>query len=509
MRKYYYALALLISLLACKDIDSLNDLSPNQETVISTGADLQNTLSQAYATWWQAIHGPYPNLALLVAGDAYGLSRGQFATIEMGMEARTAFYNRANAPEAVQQVTALPWDGSLRAVSSANDVLNALDRGIGLDKGGEQDQGIRAAAHLLRGLSWGYLALLFDQGVKVEYDDDLSASLPLLDYTEMAEAAVEELELAIELTENLSSDFVHEYFNGVTLDQVRFIQLAHAYAARFLAQLPRTPVELTNVNWEAVFFHAERGIDFDFAPKVDGKDWQSYHQYVFAETGRGPFWASVDQRIVATLDPSQPARYPEVEAKAEAPISNKKAQSADERLSTDFSFAERIFFDSAKGEWHFSHYKHSRNINDASFEGDGWSFGQMPVFLQADNDLLQAEAALRIGSITEAQTLLNSGSRTTRGNLSALNTTDVATLEQAIFYERTIELLGSAPLSLWLDRRRLAPRDEMESPSALGGLQVGTPAQLPVPNRELMIRGLDIYSFGGANDPEGVNAVVQ
>ncbi|MEM9888932.1 MAG: hypothetical protein AAF849_23770 [Bacteroidota bacterium] len=509
MRKHYLLLLLFLPILSCKDIDSLDDLSPNQENIITTGADVQNTLAQAYADWWKAIHGPYPNLALLVAGDAYGLSRGDFATIEIGMQPRPSFDNRLSAKESLQQVNEVPWYGTLRAVAAANDVLNALDSGIGIDKGGAQDQSIRAAAHLLRGLSWGYVSLIFDKGIKMTETTNLEEALSFINYSDMNASALGELETAILLAEGIGSDFVHEYFNGVSLDQTQFIQLSHAYAARFLAQVPRTVEESNSVNWEAVFFHAERGIDFDFAPKTDAKDWQSYHQYVFAETGKGPFWARVDQRIVALFDPSQPAQYPEVEAQAANPIDPKKAQSNDARLTSDFQFEERIFFDVSKGEWHFSHYQHRRNENDVTFEGDGWRFGQMPVFLKADKDLLQAEAALRIGALEESLIILNNGTRQTRGNLAAVSASEIAIIEDAIFYERTIELLGSAPLGLWLDRRRFAPREALNNSTALGGLLLGTPAHLPVPSRELQIRDMEIYSFGGANDPFGIEGVVQ
>jgi hypothetical protein len=71
-------------------------------------------------------------------------------------------------------------------------------------------------------------------------------------------------------------------------------------------------------------------------------------------------------------------------------------------------------------------------------------------------------------------------------------------------YERAIELLSTAPMSLWFDRRRMGERVEYTNLDALGGLQVGTPAQLPVPARELDIRQAEVYSFGGADDPQGI-----
>ncbi|MEL6721288.1 MAG: hypothetical protein AAFP82_21485, partial [Bacteroidota bacterium] len=243
MRKLYFLLVVVLLFNACKEIDSINDITPDQENVISTGADLQKTLQQSYETWWQAIHGEHPNLALLVAGDAYGLSRGDFGNVEMGMEPRTNLPNQLSSDATIRAIMETPWYGLLSSVSSANDVLLALDNGVTIDQGGVQDESIRAAAQLVRGLSWGYLGLLFYEGVLVDEKTNLEADLPFVEYMEMVDAAVVELEEAISISESIGFDFFHNYFNGVVLDKDQFGQLAHSYAARFLAQVARTPQE--------------------------------------------------------------------------------------------------------------------------------------------------------------------------------------------------------------------------------------------------------------------------
>ena len=59
-------------------------------------------------------------------------------------------------------------------------------------------------------------------------------------------------------------------------------------------------------------------------------------------------------------------------------------------------------------------------------------------------------------------------------------------------------------MGLWFDRRRTGARQEYNAVDALGGLQMGTPAQLPVPATELRIHGMEPYNFGGEKDPEGI-----
>lgn len=498
-------LLLLVFTSACKELDTFNLNNPDREAVLTTGGDLIAALEGGYLNWWQGVHGNHPAIALSVSADAYGMSWADFGAQRLGMEPRTAYNNRSTEESAYRQVVEEPWFGCLSAVATANDILAALDRGVSIDRGGPQDQGVRAAAYFLRGVSWGYLGLIFDQAVLVDENTKLEDPLTFRPYDEVIPAAVAELELAIQTVEPLGEDFVHRYFSGVRLDVDQFSQLSHSYAARFLAQWPRTPAEYEQVDWPAVSAHAEKGLTYNFAPLADGENWQSYHQWVFAETGQGPFWARLDQRLVAALDPGQPSRYPEVTAKGEAPLPSPEAQSNDQRLTTDFVFLSKNNFPADRGEWHFSHYKHHRNRTDPEFSGDGSSSGPMPAFRQADNELLRIEALLASGNKPEAIAALNAGTRKIRGQLPNLSTQiGEPEVQRAILYERAIELLGTAPFSLWLDRRRMMPRENHLEVTPLGGLQFGTPAHLPVPAEELRIQGELPYNFGGADDPEGV-----
>ena len=504
MKKTITIVFTIAAITACQDLNLNPNLTPGGEEVISTGSDLKRVLQQGYATWWQGIHHPTPAISLGVAADAYALPWEDFGAGRMGQEPRQAYANRTSEPEAYRNIAARPWFACLEAVADANDVLRALEAGIGIDNGGAQDQSIEAAALMLRGLAWGYLALIFDQAPVVREEDDLSAKLTFSPYPAVAEQAVAELEDAAAQSAQAGIDFLHDYFNGITLDEAAFRSLCHAYAARILVQKARTPQENLSTDWETVATQAEQGLSLDFAPLAKGELWMSYHTYTLANAAQGPFWARIDQRLVAAADPSQPARYPEVEAQGEAPLEETEISSADERVTTDWLYTENIPFPAQLGEWHFSHYQHRRNESQPALMGDGRS-GPMPTFLQADNDLLLAEALVQTGRTSEAVALLNQGTRTNRGNLSPLpNNAGDAEVLQAIYYERAVELFNTAPLSLWLDRRRWAAREDSTALSPLGGLQLGTPAQLPVPAEELLINQMPLYSFGGEKDPEGV-----
>lgn len=489
---FYFVLFLLLWV-SCEKIEA-PQLDTNE---LKTRKAVENTLQEGYELWWTANQSPEVALALSVAGDAYGLSIGNFGTLEMGHEPRKAFDNVIG-----NTIAEIPWFNNLKAVSKANQVIANTEKAF-------INKGHLASAHFLRGISWGYLGLIFDKAILLEAQNTTNTNLVFTHYQKVVERAIQELEMAIRLVEE-STGFQHTYFNGVMLDKPQFIALTHAYVARFLAQMPRTLDEKRTTNWESVYYHADRGITFNFAPEADGKTWQSYQQYTFAETGSGPFWARVDQRLVAAMDASQPVRYPEASNPSQAALPSKKANSTDARLQSDFIFQERIFFKPELGFWHFSHYQHHRNMTDAIFTGNGKNIGRMPVFLAADVLLLKAEAALELGGTAEAISLLNQSARTTRGKWQPLqNRTASEKIAEAIRYERAIELLGSAPMSLWLDRRRWAERVSTEQMDALGGLQLGTPAHLPVPAKELQVHKMEIYTFGGEKDLLGTQPIVQ
>lgn len=505
--KYTLLTLVLLGSVACEDLDTVNQNNPDRQRVLASGTDLISVMNGGYISWWQGIHDVHPVMALSITSDQYGVSWGNFAGRRMGSEPRDAYNNAASESQDYRKLSEDPWFGALSAISTANDILLALDGGTTIDNGGPRDQSIRAAALFLRGISNGYLGLIFDVGYVVVESTDVSQPLEFAPYTTMVQSAIDDLTMAISTAQGAGADFDHSFFNGVTMDLDQFVKLSNSYAARFLSSWPRTESEAAGIDWQAVRDRASAGVDFNFAPVADGSFWFSGNQYQYRDTGNGGFWARVDQRLVSAMDPSQPTRYPEIIAKGEAPLTDSMATSADARLLSDFTYEPSVDFPTDRGEWHFSHYKHSRNISEPSYAGDFTASGPMPVFTKADNDMLYAEALLNTGDLAGAVDVINSGTRVSRGGLAPLDAgASFDEIDRAIMYEKSIELIGTAPFSMWLERRRRGPRLAFDAVDDLGGLQLGTPAQLPVPAKELDIQELTNYNFGGVNtDPEGIN----
>ena len=101
------------------------------------------------------------------------------------------------------------------------------------------------------------------------------------------------------------------------------------------------------------------------------------------------------------------------------------------------------------------------------------------------SDLLQAEALIRTGgSLAAAATIINK-TRVTRGGLAAAAAGDgVAGLTTKLGYEMEIELLGLGASPYYWRRRT-------------DGLLEGTPREMPVPAKELGVKGEALYTWGG------------
>jgi hypothetical protein len=162
-------------------------------------------------------------------------------------------------------------------------------------------------------------------------------------------------------------------------------------------------------------------------------------------------------------------------------------------MTTDFAYRSNVEFLPGRGKYHYSHYISIRYTTDPNFS-DGVDSKRIVTFAKADNDMLLAEANARLNSLPAAITIINNGTRVTRGNLAPLsNTATKAQVLNAIFYERYLELFNTAVGGGFFDRRRT------------NQLQVGTFRHFPIPASRLQVLGLKLYTFGGAkNDPTGM-----
>jgi hypothetical protein len=113
---------------------------------------------------------------------------------------------------------------------------------------------------------------------------------------------------------------------------------------------------------------------------------------------------------------------------------------------------------------------------------------------KAENDLYRAEARAYTGDLAGAASIINTGTRVSRGGLPPV-AADLPSIKAAIHAERHIELYVSAMGLQFYEMRKL------------NLLQKGTPLHLPLPAKtlETLAESLPFYTFGGVTAADGKN----
>lgn len=519
MKKYIGKLSLIAAVLllgfvtACQDLEVENLNQPDMERVLASPDDVRGVVQSTFLSYWRAIKTYNIGKNASVTADQSTCSWGNFAWRDTSEEPRIAWNNDPSYGDA--DLSEVVYYGLNGVISTVNDAIVLVNGGMQIGPNGRDNAMILATSYLIRGMSIGQLGLSFDKAMVSKTDEapggDIPTYLAQLDFkpwNEVIEEAIADLDKAIEIAGANQFEWPAGTVAGMTINNTYVRQLASSYAARFLALGARTKAQNDNMSWtnkygwSDVLAYTNNGITVDFAPVGNGLPWDggSWWDLNIKYLRQGG-WARVDMRIINMMDPAQPVRYPTDGsglATLGTPPNGGRASSPDKRLGVDFQFLPSNDFRPERGGWHFSHYRHSRYDLPATTSTEGLhmgeSIGPLRELRVYDNLLMRAEAMARTGNVGGAAAILNDPSlpRKARGDLGdvAANEADVL---NAIFYERFIELFHNGYFISFCDTRR---RDE---------LQYGTPLHWPVPGAELMALGLDVYTFGGWANADGVN----
>jgi hypothetical protein len=433
--------------------------------------------------------------------------------------------------------------GFYTSLSSANSALTAIRKNgtvIGSAAGTKRAETFAA---LMQGASLMMLALQYDKAYIVDENSDVST----LEYSNrkiVRDSAVSKLQQAATLAAANTFTTPTDWTNGFAYTNVEIAKIANTMSAMTLAYWPRDPSEVAGVPWAQVATYASKGmssgtpVDLQFVQ--DGYSaWISELMNWFDGIDGG----RVHTRVAHFLDPAT--------QKDPWPLTgNPRPHSADKRLGdgsygnegtaesfgtlpssgsggTDFAWSATAIMRPDRGSYHQSNiaqvrYDYTRTM-DAS--GTYLGYGPAPAINATVNDLIWAEALLRQGaSNAAAAAALIDKSRVVRGGLptSATNagvgsdadgpcmSTGVkakdgtpCTLWSMLLYEDELELLGLGPTPFW-EQRHLpivigggysgdnSPRRYIQ------GLLPGTPREMPVPYKELGVKGEPLYTWGGA-----------
>lgn len=481
---YISGLLLMIVVSGCKKLDvGKNPNDPEFEDVYASGEDLKTLTSGLFNTWYTGNHS-YSGVGMFLAtaSDHVTCSWGNQAMRDMSWEPRNVWNNAPNYT--YQATTKYFFDKMYASISTSSNILKAIEGGVEVGTGGADANLVKAFCKFNQGIAYGSLALVFDKAFIV----DEKISIPgatLTDakkYDTVVTAALGYLDEAIALSSN--SFTVPKDWLGTTTDysNTEFKKLCNSFAARILANYPRTKAELATVNWAKVKTYADAGLTSDFDIQMDSYvKWYSEAEDYLTFPG----WGKVDMYVVNLMDNSQPAHW----GNASIPAPPESTAPQDQRIFTDFEYSDLNWFQAARGYYHFSNYRYSRT--DAAFAlGDG----KVSEFMKAENDMLKAEARVYTSDVAGAAAIINAGTRVTRGAMTPVAAV-LADVEKAILHERHVEMYISGMGLAFFEMRKK------------NLLQKGTPLHWPLPAKTLEIFAIPLpfYSFGGGTG-DGINS---
>jgi len=482
IKKYILLITIGILTFSCADLDIDNINKPDKEGVLTDPDGVKGIASGLFNSWFiQEQHNfGSPGPAMWVMADWGTVTFANYGTRDMSEEPRIFFDNQPSYP--YSSITKNYWRFMYSVVTSANDVVFAIENGLEIGDRGSETMMVKGMAYFMQGLGNGYIGLIFDKAYPSNENSDYE-NLEQTDYQTSVRIAIDQLEKAIEVFDHNSFILPSEWINGNSFSNDDMSKLAHSFIARLMVYSSRNMTQTNAIDWNEVLQHANKGITADFTVEGDGngseRNWMSWYKYYM---GR-PNWGKVDMRVVHMLDNTIPANWPE------GGLNNLPHEgriiSNDQRILTDFEY-NSANNRPERGTYRWSTYRYKRldDYFNANF------FAPVIMMRKAEIDLFKAEANLRLGQLEEAATVINMGTRVNRGGLVPV-TGNADAIMDAIVYERTIELPLTGMGIEYFDMRRT------------GRLQDGSLLHFPIPAQQLEVMQLPFYTYGGINPQFG------
>ncbi len=364
----------------------------------------------------------------------------------------------------------------------ALDIIEKQKKSILDNSGADRTKDCRIAAYFSKGVSQGYLGVIFDKGIIVD-EANLSTRAFPNSYKELIANGIRLLDTAILLAEqhpNLNFNFL----SGITISKTNFVQIANSLAARILSSQPRDKAEaaaLGNDHWNKVLAYASKGVAADYIiPFVTGGYFNQLLSGLVQRNADGSGWLPPDIKIAHLADKTgnTPKYYP---LTGVLPA----LTSDDQRFYEYFGYTPSFgILVESRGRGLFTSYTRVRWFNS---RGLGTIGAVSPYFLTEEIRLLRAEAKFWLKNYTGAADELNAAtaSRIAKGKLPIVAATE-ADLRKALHYEYAIEIDGAGGA--------FVPFTFMRRNNLLIG---GTPTEYPLPQLQLELTKNAVYTFGG------------
>lgn len=497
------------TLAACGDpLDVTNANNPETDRVLATPADVEALIRNSYG---QAM-GP------ILGSDGINMQMGTMAfensamAANFGMVERSAFPRSQILNTVSDQFSAdyyEVWSESYTAIRAASDGLERIARpGFSLGSPANTARA-EAFARFVLGFAHANLAVTYDQASV--YDETIPADsvVPLAPYGDVMDAALGYMDQAIQIAQaNPSISFPSDWM-GVEVNGAQFVRIVNSYKARYRTQVARSAAERQAIDWNAAIAEVDAGITSDYAVTDNDDVWDFWMQDYMSFKGA---WHQAANFIHGMADTS--GAY---QTWMSTPIGSREAiviQTPDKRFPQGNTLAAQLanqgtyinakaaggaggWVRAERGTWRWSNYVDDRY---AEYYANGVTGAAVPLISKTEMDLIKAEGLIRTNRAADALPLINA-TRVGNGGLPAatlagapggnacvpkLPTGACGDLIETLKWEKRMEQFMTVYGGWFLDSR------------GWGDLAEGTPLHWPVPARELEVRQLPLYTFGGA-----------
>ena len=532
------ALAAVICLGACdKELVVTNPNQPDQKRALATPGDAENMMGSYYRRWHDGLYRGLGN----VEGMANMMSFQNYSSLANNCQNQRTPFSGAINDNSVgntcggEQQRVYFVESEVNRVAST--LLKSMDDGLTLGTPA-RDNRYKAFGEFLRGLSLGYLALIYDSAAVVSTGMEPQDAGKLSDYKVVMDSALAALQRSIEAASATAGGgdgfpLPEAWIPGNPLSATEFVRLVRSYRARFRANVARTPTERAAVNWDQVIADAQNGITADHmntTSTVSGpfRTWVAqydtyglWHQMppfvigmadvsgsyaAWIATPIGDRGAGNQSFFMVTPDQRFPQGATRAAQQAEFAITSCQAAST----PCKHYFVNRLGNDQFAGVgWGWSNYDFVR-FHSWRVSGDGTGQnGMIPMFTKTELDMLEAEGDIRKGNFAAAAALINK--TRVKNGLPPITTFDATSpvpggatcvpkvpvapynviacgnMMEAMKYEKRLETAYTHFAAWFLDMR------------GWGDLAAGTPLFWAVPYQDLQARGYAtnaVYSTG-------------
>lgn len=484
MKKTTIFLFIIATIISCKKVgfDDPSSFTNDEATALIRDLGLKLVTSSVQTTFNTTTSSAGTHFSLLA--DQTTNTNGNSSWWDFANEPRLRLNNNASYRGATT------WNAFYNNFYQANldatialDIIEVQKKTILDNLGNDRTKDCQVAAVFSKGVSQGYLGVIFDRGLIVD-----EANLSFRDfpdsYKELVSNGLKLIDRSIQLAEAHPA-LKFDFLSGVTVSQATFIQLANSLAARILSSLPRDKNEAAALgaeHWNKVLAYASKGITADYTiATVTGGYYNQLLSGLIQRNTDGSGYLAPDLKIAYLADKTgaTPKFYP---ATGVLPA----IVSDDKRFAQYFGYTPSfgIMLES-RGRGLFTNYYRIRWYNTRNTLNAPGAIN--PYFLLEEIRLLKAESKFWLKDYAGATAELNAAtaSRIVKGQLPPVAATETA-IRNALHYEYSIEIDGAGGA--------FVPFTFMRRNNLLIG---GTPTEYPLPQLQLDLAKSAVYTFGG------------